>query len=177
MGQEVVISPSLNESMRKTADDLKRYMEIFNKSGELCKKSGMKFGYHNHDFEFSTKLGDKTIYELILEYTDPKLVVQQLDTGNMYHTGARAQDWLKKYPGRFRSMHVKDEIKTDKGEQGSQYESCIQDKGIVNIKEVLELGEKVGGTKHFIIEQESYQGRLPLECMKINLFIMKTWGY
>jgi len=177
MGQEIVISPSLDESMRKTADDLKRYMEIFNKSGELCKKSGMKFGYHNHDFEFSTKLGDKTIYELILEYTDPKLVVQQLDTGNMYHTGARAQDWLKKYPGRFRSMHVKDEIKTDKGEQGSQYESCILDKGIVNIKEVLELGEKVGGTKHFIIEQESYQGRPPLECMKYNLIIMKTWGY
>ena len=95
----------------------------------------------------------------------------------MYHTGARAQDWLKKYPGRFRSMHVKDEIKADKGEQGSQYESCILDKGIVNIKEVLELGEKIGGTKHFIIEQESYQGREPLECMKVNLIIMKTWGY
>ena len=177
MGQEIVISPSLNESMYKTADDLKRYMEIFNKSGELCKRSGMKFGYHNHDFEFNTKLGDKTVYELILDNTDPKLVVQQLDTGNMYHTGARAQHWLKMYPGRFRSMHVKDEIKTDKGEQGSQYESCILDKGVVNIKEVLELGEKIGGTKHFIIEQENYQGRAPLECMKHNLAVMKTWGY
>jgi sugar phosphate isomerase/epimerase len=177
MGQKIVISPWLDEGMRKTADDLKRYMELFNKCGELCKKSGMKFGYHNHDFEFSTKLGDKTVYDIILENTDPKLVTQQLDTGNMYHTGARAQDWINKYPGRFESMHVKDEIKTDKGEQGSQFESCILGKGIVNIKEVLELGKKTGGTKHFIIEQESYQGIAPLDCMKENLIIMKKWGY
>ncbi|MFN2439269.1 MAG: sugar phosphate isomerase/epimerase family protein, partial [Chitinophagaceae bacterium] len=53
MGQQFVISPWLDESLRKNYDDMKRYMEVFNKSGELCKKSGMKFGYHNHDFEFS----------------------------------------------------------------------------------------------------------------------------
>ena len=177
MGQQLVISPWLEDSLRKSADDLKRYMEIFNKCGELCKKSGMKFGYHNHDFEFSVKLGDKTIYEIILNNTDPSLVTQQLDTGNLFHTGARAEDWIKKYPGRFISMHVKDEIKTDKGEQGSQYESCVLGKGLVNIKEVIELGIKTGGTKHLIIEQESYQGKSPLECMKENYAIMKSWGY
>jgi sugar phosphate isomerase/epimerase len=177
MGQQLVISPWLEESMRKSADDLKRYMETFNKCGELCRKSGMKFGYHNHDFEFSVKLGDKTIYEIILDNTDPSLVTQQLDTGNLFHTGARAEDWIKKYPGRFISMHVKDEIKTEKGEQGSQYESCVLGKGLVNIKEVIELGIKTGGTKHLIIEQESYQGKSPLECMKENFAIMKSWGY
>jgi len=177
MGQEFVISPWLDESLRKTADDLKRYMDIFNKCGDLCKKSGMQFGYHNHDFEFSVRLGDKTVYELILENTDPGLVVQQLDTGNMYHTGARAQDWIKKYPGRFVSMHVKDEIKIQNGEQGSHYESCILDKGVVNIKEVLKLATVTGGTRHFIIEQESYQDKTPLACMKENFAIMKSWGY
>jgi sugar phosphate isomerase/epimerase len=177
MGQELVISPWLEESMRKSADDLKRYMETFNKCGELCKKSGMRFGYHNHDFEFSVKLGDKTVYEIILDNTDPGLVTQQLDTGNLFHTGARAEDWIKRYPGRFISMHVKDEIKTEKGEQGSQFESSILGKGLVDIKEVIKLGIEVGGTKHLIIEQESYQGKSPLECMKENYAIMKSWGY
>jgi sugar phosphate isomerase/epimerase len=177
MGQKIVISPWLDESMRKTADDLKRYMEVFNKSGELCKKSAMKFGYHNHDFEFSVKLGDKTVYDIILGNTDPNLVAQQLDTGNMYHTGARAQDIIKKYPGRFESMHVKDEIKTDKGEMGSTYESAILGTGVVGMKEVLDLGKSTGGTIHFIIEQESYQGKAPVECMKENYAIMKGWGY
>ncbi|MDO9374787.1 MAG: TIM barrel protein, partial [Ferruginibacter sp.] len=45
-GQQLVISPWMDTANRKTYDDLKKFMEVFNKSGELCKKSGMKFGYH-----------------------------------------------------------------------------------------------------------------------------------
>ena len=44
LGQQFVISPWLDESMRKNMDDFKRYMDVFNASGELCQKSGMKFG-------------------------------------------------------------------------------------------------------------------------------------
>ncbi len=46
-------------------------MDVFNKSGELCKKSGMKFGYHNHAFEFSEKLDGKVVYDIMLQNTDP----------------------------------------------------------------------------------------------------------
>src|SRR5687767_4191981 len=86
-------------------------LNYFNKSGELCKKSNMKFGYHNHDFEFKESLNNKKIYDIILEHTNPDLVTQQLDIGNMYSGGARAIEVLKKYPGRFELMHVKDENK------------------------------------------------------------------
>jgi hypothetical protein len=44
----------------------------------------MKFGYHNHDFEFSQKLNGMTVYDIMLKNTDPDLVMQQLDLGNMY---------------------------------------------------------------------------------------------
>src|SRR3954466_4082636 len=52
VGQRYVVSPWLDESLRKNYDDLVKFLQLFNKSGELCKKSGMKFGYHNHNFEF-----------------------------------------------------------------------------------------------------------------------------
>jgi sugar phosphate isomerase/epimerase len=152
-------------------------MEIFNKSGELCKKSGMKFGYHNHDFEFSEKLDGETMYDIMLKETDPNLVVQQLDIGNLYNGGAKAIDIVKKWPGRFVSMHVKDEIKSSGGDGNHEYESCVLGKGIVNPKEVIDLGRKSGGTKHFIIEQESYQGKAPIESMKEDFAVMKKWGY
>jgi sugar phosphate isomerase/epimerase len=174
-GQKYVISPWLDDTLRKTYDDLIRYMGVFNKSGELCKKSGMKFGYHNHDFEFSQKLNDKIVFDIILENTDPSLVAQQLDMGNLYNGGARAIDVAKKWPGRFELMHVKDEIKSDKGNE--KYESTILGKGIVGTKEVIDLGRKSGGTSHFIIEQESYQGKTPIDCAKEDLDIMKNWGY
>ena len=175
LGQQYVISPSLDKEYRKTSDDLKRFMDVFNKSGELCKKSGMKFGYHNHAFEFSEKLDGNTVYDIMLQTTDPALVVQQLDIGNLYNGGAKAIDIVTKYPGRFESMHVKDEITSTEGNE--KYESTILGVGIVNVKEVIDLGRKSGGTKHFIIEQESYQGKTPIACMKENLAVMKKWGY
>jgi sugar phosphate isomerase/epimerase len=177
VGQEYVISPWLDESYRKNFDDLKRYMEVFNKSGALCTKSGMKFGYHNHNFEFSTKLNNMTVYDIILKYTDPKLVAQQMDIGNMYEAGGRAMNLLKKYPGRFELLHVKDEIRTDKGESPEKYESTVLGAGIIGVKDVIDFAKKTGGTSQFIIEQESYQDKTPLEAVKEDLKVMKNWGY
>jgi len=174
VGQEYVISPSLDESYRKDLDGLKRFLAVFNKSGELCKKSGMKFGYHNHDFEFSRKVDGMMLYDIILKETDPGLVIQQMDMGNMYSAGGRPMELLKQYPGRFQSFHVKDEIKVAGSEK---YESAILGSGIMEVKEVIDLAKKIGGTTHFIIEQESYQGKTPLECVEQDLKIMKKWGY
>lgn len=175
VGQQFVISPWLDATLRSTYDDLLKQMEIFNKNGELCKKLGMKFGYHNHDFEFSQKLNNLTVYDIMLKNTDPNLVMQQLDTGNLYNGGAKAIDIVKAYPGRFESMHVKDEIPSAVGHE--KYESTILGAGIVDLKNVIDLGRKSGGTKHFIIEQEAYQGKKPIDCVREDLAIMKKWGY
>jgi sugar phosphate isomerase/epimerase len=177
-GQQYVVSPWLDETLRKNYDDLVRFLQLFNKSGELCKKSGMKFGYHNHNFEFSSSLNNKLVYDIILANTDPALVAHQLDIGNMYGAGGRADEIIKKHPGRFELMHVKDEIKVDKkGEMEDGYESTILGKGVIPVKKIVDLAKKSGGTTQFIIEQESYQTKTPLQCAKEDLAIMKNWGY
>jgi len=176
--QKYLISPWLDESLRKDYDSLVQFLEIFNKAGELCKKSGIQFGYHNHDFEFKNSLKDKLVYEIILENTDSKLVAQQLDVGNMYGAGGRASELLKKYPGRFESIHIKDEIKSSgRGEMNDGYESTILGKGILDMKVLLDEMKEKGGTKLWIIEQESYQDMPPIDCVKEDLKAMKSWGF
>jgi len=177
MGQELVISPSIDMGIRKDKNLLLKYMDIFNKSGELCQKSGMRFGYHNHDFEFSEKLDGELLYDIMLNNTDPKLVAQQLDIGNMINGGGVPAEVMKKFPGRFVSMHVKDEVPSAAGHE--KFESTILGKGSgqIDVQALVKLGDKEGGTKHFIIEQESYQGLKPLDCMKENIAIMRGWGY
>jgi sugar phosphate isomerase/epimerase len=175
LGQKWVISPWMDETMRKTYDDFKRYMDIFNKCGQLCNKSGMKFGYHNHDFEFSQVLNGQKLFDIIMKSIDPKLVALQLDMGNLYNGGAVALDVMNQYPGRFEIMHVKDEIPATKGTE--KYESTILGKGIVNTEKVVDLGKNKGGTKCYIIEQESYQDMTPMDSVKEDLGIMKKWGF
>ena len=173
-GQQYVISPWLDESLRKNYDDALRAMEVFNKCGELCKTHGMKFGYHNHDFEFSVVLNNQKLYDIIMQHTDPALVAQQLDMGNLYNGGAIAIAVVMQYPGRFELMHVKDEIKATSGTE--KYESTILGTGIVGTKQVCDQGRKAG-TRYFIIEQESYQDKTPLDSARADLDIMKKWGY
>jgi len=135
----------------------------------------MRFGYHNHDFEFREKLNGEKVYDIILKNTDPQLVIQQLDIGNLYNGGGNAMDVVKQYPGRFLSLHVKDEIPASSGNE--KYESAVLGVGIVNVKDVLAEVRKNNENVHYIIEQESYQGKSPLQCAKEDLGIMKSWGY
>lgn len=175
LGQKWVISPWMDETMRKTYDDFKRYMDVFNKCGELCMKSGMKFGYHNHDFEFSQKLNGEKVFDIIMKSIDPKLVALQLDMGNLFNGGATALEVMNQYPGRFEIMHVKDEIAAKGGTE--KYESTILGEGIVNTRKVVDLGKNKGGTKCYIIEQESYGDKTPMYCAEADLGIMKKWGF
>jgi sugar phosphate isomerase/epimerase len=178
LGQKYVISPWMDTAVRTDKSALDRTMEQFNKSGELCQKSGMKFGYHNHDFEFTTMVGDMRLFDYIMQHTDQALVAQQLDIGNMYGRENDAISIIKKYPGRFESMHVKDEIKSaEHPNEGTGYESCVLGLGVLPVKDVLKEAKKIGGTSLLIIEQESYQGVDPLDSVKIDLQTMKKWGY
>ena len=173
IGQRYLISPGLDNDLKTDLDAFKRFLDVMNKCGELCKKSNLHFGYHNHDFEFTTMFGDKRLYDVMLENTDPTLVAQQLDIGNMYPTGAMPLDYITKYPGRFELMHVKDQFKKADG----KYENTVLGKGILPLKEILKAAGKTGGTTQFIIEQEEYQGMDPLACSKFDLQVMYKWGY
>lgn len=173
MQQEYVVSPWMDTSMRETYDDFLKYMEVFNKCGELCKQAGMRFGYHNHDFEFSETLNGEVLWDLMMKNTDADKVVMQLDTGNMYVAGALAKDLLERYPGRYDNIHIKDMIQTA---DGTSFESTILGTGVLPIKEITDLARD-SGTKLFVIEQEAYQGKMPMDCMRQNLEVVKSWGY
>ncbi|KAA9038084.1 sugar phosphate isomerase/epimerase [Ginsengibacter hankyongi] len=177
IGLKYMISPGVDESMCKNMDDFKLYMDMHNKTGELCKKAGTHFAFHNESYEFNHSLNGTVLYDLLLQLTDKSLVAQQIDIGNMYEPGGRPLYYLKKYSGRFLLMHVKDELKRDSpGTDGRVYENTLLGKGVIDVKNVVDYARKTG-TKYFIIEQEEYQGIAPLDCAKEDLEKMKGWGF
>lgn len=170
--QKYLISPGLDDNLKHDFNAFKAFMDVFNKCGELCKSKGLVFGYHNHDFEFTTIFNNSRMYDLILSNTDPALVTQQLDIGNMYSAGAIPLDYIKKNPGRFELMHVKDVIKKDDG----KYENTLLGKGLLPLKQILKTARKTG-TSQFIIEQEDYQNMDPIASTAFDLKVMQSWGY
>lgn len=107
VGHEYLVVPWIDESMR-TADGIKRIAEEFNTRADAASKAGLKFAYHNHDFEFKTLPGGALLYDTLLETTDTKLVLMEMDLYWINHGGADPVTYWKKYPGRFPLLHVKD---------------------------------------------------------------------
>ncbi len=157
------------EGPGKTIDDYKRYAENFNKWGEQCKKGGIRFAFHNHDFSFR-KLEGQFPEEVLLNNTDPTLVDFEIDIFWAVAAGQGPETWLKKYPGRFRLCHVKDMNKTPGKDNGKN--SVDLGTGTIDFKKVLKTA-KENGMHYYIVEQEWYEGSTSLKSSQTDAGFMK----
>jgi sugar phosphate isomerase/epimerase len=148
IGQRYITIPSMNDHFRRTPDDLKRTCEMLNKAGEICKRSGLKLGYHNHAAEFAA-LGDQTIYDSMLKHTDPALVYFQMDIYWVVRAGKDPVDLFSQYPGRFVMWHVKDMDKTNPAR------NTEVGNGSIDFKRIFAKAE-LSGVQHIIMEQENF---------------------
>jgi len=150
VGQKYMVCAWLAPSERGNLDHYKKLAEDFNKAGETCKKAGIQFCYHNHDFEFIQEDG-KYPYEALLENTDKNLVKMEID---LYWLTKANQDpiaLIEKHPGRFPLWHTKDMDKTEKKmftEVGN---------GIIDFKKIFAHANKAG-LKYFFVEQDICPG-------------------
>jgi len=150
VGLKYMVCAYLSDVERGSLDHYKKLAEHFNKAGERCKKAGIQFCYHNHDFEFKQQDG-KYPYETLLANTDKDLVKMEMD---LYWVTKAKQDPIKlinENPGRFPLFHVKDMDKTPAGnftEVGN---------GIIDFKNIFKHADKAG-LKYFFVEQDKTPG-------------------
>ncbi|MBD2753456.1 sugar phosphate isomerase/epimerase family protein [Spirosoma validum] len=134
---------------QKSWDDWKKIAEQFNTVGEEVKKAGLKFGYHNHDYSFRP-LDGKLPQEYLLDNTDPKNVMFELDLCWIDVAGVDTASHLKKYGKRYELCHVKDYTVKD----GKPVQNDIG-KGNVDFKKTLRIAMD-SGIKYYLVEQEEY---------------------
>jgi sugar phosphate isomerase/epimerase len=159
IGQSYIVCPWISEELRKQPDIWQRAAETFNRAGEISKKSGIQFAYHNHWFEFLPVNG-KLPYDMLLEQCDPDLVKMELDLCWITVAGADPLTYFNRYPGRFPLVHVKDMKKLPKvSTAGSQdFGSSLTDmtsvgSGIIDWKRIFAQSDKAG-IKHYIVEHD-----------------------
>jgi sugar phosphate isomerase/epimerase len=157
------------EGPGKTIDDYKKFAEEFNKKGELCKKNGLRFAFHNHDFTFR-QLEGQLAQDVLINGTDSSLVDFEMDIYWVVAAGQDPEAWFKKYPNRFRLCHIKDMNKTPGTDNGKN--SVTLGSGSINFKKVLKTA-KDNGMNYFIVEQEYFEGSTPLKDIEADAGYMK----
>lgn len=160
-GVEYIVAPSMGRSAYQSLDGLARYCEYFNAVGEKCNEAGVRFGYHNHDREFSDLEGER-IYDFMLRNTDPEKVGFQLDIYWIYEGGGDPMAYFEEYPERFFSIHIKDE--KELGESGE-----------IDFAPVLDRAQEIG-SRYYVVEVERYNFE-PLESVEKSLDYLKEIGF
>ena len=160
LGQSYVVLPWMSKESYSSLSVLKKTCETINKAAVTASKSGLRMGYHNHDFEFG-KVEGQTILDVMLKELDPKLVSIELDIFWVVNAGADPLKYFTAFPGRFEQWHVKDMSKTNKNENADVGTGAIDFKSIF-----ANAGQS--GMKHFFIEQETYPVS-PAESVKNSL--------
>jgi sugar phosphate isomerase/epimerase len=106
-GHGTVIVAFLPADRRRTLDDYRRWAALFNDAGRAARATGLRYAYHNHDFEF-TPIEGTVPYDVLLAETDPELVAFELDLFWTVKAGGDPLAYTARHPGRFPLVHVKD---------------------------------------------------------------------
>lgn len=160
IGMKYLISPHVGP--QKNLDDYKKIADEFNKAGEICRKNGIRFAYHNHDYSFKLQNGEYP-QDIFMRNTNPAIVDYEMDIYWVVVAGQDPTEWLRKYNQRFRLCHIKDR-KKGVPLNSSENVSCIVGNGSIDFKTILRKA-KDEGMQHYIIEQEAYE-KAPVECVK-----------
>jgi sugar phosphate isomerase/epimerase len=154
---------------QKSIDNFKQFADEFNECGKIAKKHGLRFAYHNHDYSFIPMNGIVP-QDVMMENTDKDIVDFEMD---LYWTRVADIDpvaYMKRYPNRFKLVHVKDLVKTN---TAIGHESCIIGQGTIDYKTLLPLVAKEG-VQYMYAEQEDYRGTNELDAAVADATYMKT---
>jgi sugar phosphate isomerase/epimerase len=166
IGMKHLICPYIGP--QKTLDDYKKFAEKFNACGDICKKNGIRFAYHNHGYTFQP-LDGVMPQDTLMQNTNADTVDFQMDIYWVVTPGADPLAWLSKYPNRWTTCHIKDRLK----QATSDDSSCDLGTGGIDLKAILKSASQKS-MKYFVVEQENYPNSTALKSVQVDAGWMKA---
>jgi sugar phosphate isomerase/epimerase len=168
IGHRFIVNPWIDDKIRAQPDIWKRAAERFNRAGEISKKAGIQFAYHNHHFEF-VPVDGKMPLDVLLEDCDPALVKIEMD---LCWTVAAGQDpvaWFQRFPGRFPLVHVKG-LKRVPASAAVPIKEILPDvtdvgSGPIDWARIFAHSEQAG-IQHYFVEHD--QPPSPFDSLKVS---------
>ena len=144
LGNHTLIVPWLPENMRNSREAWLKTADLFNDLADKLAAAGMRIGYHNHEMEFEPIDGEMP-WDIFACATRPEVILQ-FDTGNAADKNIDVVSFLKKYPDRSVTIHLK--------EHSASNPNALIGEGDIPFKEIIRVCRDIGGTEWLILEEE-----------------------
>jgi sugar phosphate isomerase/epimerase len=168
LGVETIIIPFINQEWRQEGAGYGKVADALNEIGPKVKEAGLKFAYHNHNFEFEDKHEGKSGMDILLAETDPSTVNFELDTYWALKAGVDPVGFINQNADRIILLHLKDMDPEDKS-------FAPVGTGILPLDAILKAAPSHVG--YLIVEQDVCTKQTPLESIEISYNTLKSKGY
>ncbi|MDW7657801.1 MAG: sugar phosphate isomerase/epimerase [Bacillota bacterium] len=172
---DVLRTDSIPPELRRTAEGYRTFAADLNRSGQALRDLGLSFMYHFHAFEF-VNFGSMRGIDILLDETDPAVVMFQPDVFWLTSAGTEPSDFLWRFANRARYMHVKDyEIRQLDGaiEQVPSHFAPVGT-GNLNWPGILITAEAIG-IERYVIEQDIVDGDV-FDAVQVSVDNLKKMG-
>jgi sugar phosphate isomerase/epimerase len=176
-GFQYAVFPYLPETERGGVETMKALAGKLNRAGEKCKAAGLSFCYHNHAFEFAPADGS-TLFQVLLDHTDPKLVSFELDVFWVSVTGHDPATLLKQLSGRVPLIHLKDKAEgTPVMFKESVEREAFKEvgSGALDWPKILRAAD-AAHVAHYFVEQDQTPGD-PLDSLRRSYTYLSKLNY
>ena len=176
-GFTYAVFPYLPEPERGGIDVIRAIAEKLNRAGEKCRAAGMTFCYHNHAFEFATEKG-ATLFQVMLDSTDPKLVAFELDVFWVSVAGRDPAETIRELSGRLPLLHLKDKAEgTAVMYKESVPPTAFKEvgSGVLDWPTVLRAAA-AAKVAHYIVEQDQTPGD-PVDSLRQSFGYLSKLNY
>jgi sugar phosphate isomerase/epimerase len=152
IGHQWVLVAWLPEQERGGVDAWKRLASEFNEAGRVARDAGLRFAYHNHDFELtpipaaSGGSGPAIPLDVLIAETDPSLVDFEMDLYWVVKGGGNPSSYFARFGNRFPLVHVKDSAGPP------EHAMTEVGRGSIDFRRIFADGDK--SIKHFFVEHD-----------------------
>jgi sugar phosphate isomerase/epimerase len=141
-----------------TAEQARRAAADFNRFGQAARAQGLQFFYHIHGYEFKPDSAGVVPMDVLMKETDPDAVKYEMDVFWISRPGADPVAWLRKYPGRWKLLHLKDmkqDVATDvhTGSAPPDESETTLGSGKIDYRGVLRAAKETGVDQYFIEDE------------------------
>ena len=158
-GFQYAVHPYVPQNERGGPDVIKALAGKLNMFGEKCQAAGIQAAYHNHAFESATS-GDKTLFQVLIDNTDQKLVGFEIDVFWISVAGNDPVEFIKKLSGRVPLLHCKDKAQgTEQRFNESVPKTAFKEvgNGVLDWPAILRAAA-AAGVQNYFVEQDQTPG-------------------
>lgn len=155
LGLDWMVCPMIAPTLWGSPEGFKTAAKKFNEWGKQAKAQGMRFAFHNHDYEFRP-MGNTNGYDILINETDPELVFFEVDTYWVAQAGHDPLKLMKRLGPRLKMLHLKDRkagapTSYDMGSDSAFFRPVGH--GSLDWKAIMTEGERLG-VEHYFVEQD-----------------------